>query len=82
MTTPVETDVAIIGAGDIGISVAFHLVTRHDTKRVVLLDLCDPIGLTSAQSGENHRNWWPHAVWFINPFHQSASTSTYRSHSL
>ena len=67
MTTPAKPDVAIIGAGNSSISVAYHLVTRHGAKRVVLLDLGDPMGLTSAQSGENHRNWWPHPVWFMSP---------------
>lgn len=56
------TDVAIIGAGNIGIAVAYYLVTRHGAKRVQLLDPGDPMALTSAQSGENYRNWWPHPV--------------------
>lgn len=63
MAGPAETtDIAIIGAGNIGIAVAYYLVTRHDAKRVVLLDPGDPMALTSAQSGENYRNWWPHPV--------------------
>lgn len=54
------TDIAIVGAGNIGIAVAYYLVTRHGARRVVLLDPGDPMALTSAQSGENYRNWWPH----------------------
>ena len=54
------TDVAIIGAGIVGISVAYYLVVRHGLTRVVLVDAGDPMALTSAQSGENYRNWWPH----------------------
>jgi glycine/D-amino acid oxidase-like deaminating enzyme len=57
-----KTDIAIIGAGSIGIAVAYYLATRHGAKRVVLLDSGDPMALTSAQSGENYRNWWPHPV--------------------
>ena len=57
-----STEIAIIGAGNIGIAVAYYLVTRHGAKHVVLLDAGDPMGLTSAQSGENYRNWWPHPV--------------------
>ena len=59
---PDTTDVAIIGAGNIGIAVAYYLVVRHGLRRVVLLEAGEPMGLTSAQSGENYRNWWPHPV--------------------
>ena len=55
-------DIAVIGAGSIGIAVAYYLATRHGARRVVLLDPGDPMALTSAQSGENYRNWWPHPV--------------------
>lgn len=57
-----RTEVAIIGAGIIGIAVAYFLVVRHGMRRVVLLDAGDPMALTSAQSGENYRNWWPHPL--------------------
>jgi glycine/D-amino acid oxidase-like deaminating enzyme len=57
-----RTEVAIIGAGIIGIAVAYYLVVRHAVRRVVLLDAGDPMALTSAQSGENYRNWWPHPL--------------------
>lgn len=63
MTTPTETtDMAIIGAGNIGLAVAYYLITRHGLTDLVLLDSGDPMALTSAQSGENYRNWWPHPV--------------------
>jgi len=55
-------EIAIIGAGNIGIAVAYYLVTQHDLRRVVLIDSGEPMTLTSAQSGENYRNWWPHPV--------------------
>jgi glycine/D-amino acid oxidase-like deaminating enzyme len=55
-----HVEVAVIGAGNIGISVAYYLATRHGVKRIVILDPADPMSLTSAQSGENYRNWWPH----------------------
>jgi glycine/D-amino acid oxidase-like deaminating enzyme len=57
-----STDVAIIGAGIVGIAVAHYLTARHGVGRVVLVEQGDPMGLTSAQSGENYRNWWPHPV--------------------
>ena len=28
----------------------------------MLIDAGQPMGLTSAASGENYRNWWPHPV--------------------
>ena len=63
MTDPADsTDVAIIGAGSIGIAVAYYLAVHHGVTRTVLLDPGDPMALTSAQSGENYRNWWPHPV--------------------
>lgn len=63
MASSVEaTDIAVIGAGSIGIAVAYYLVTKHGAKNVVLLDHRDPMAMTSAQSGENYRNWWPHPV--------------------
>ena len=61
-TTTDSTDVAVIGAGNIGIAVAYYLVVRHGQTRVVLLEPGDPMAMTSAQSGENYRNWWPHPV--------------------
>ena len=63
MTGSIEsTDVAVIGAGNIGIAVAHYLVARHGVTRIVLVEPGDPMALTSAQSGENYRNWWPHPV--------------------
>ncbi len=55
-------DVAIIGAGSIGIAVAYYLVRKYGIARIALIDPRDPMSLTSAQSGENYRNWWPHPI--------------------
>src|SRR5262245_4881272 len=57
-----RADVAIVGAGSVGIAVAYYLVREHGVRDVVLVDSRDPMSLTSAQSGENYRNWWPHPV--------------------
>jgi glycine/D-amino acid oxidase-like deaminating enzyme len=59
---PLTADVAVIGAGNIGIAVAHYLARHHRVRDVVLIDARDPMSLTSAQSGENYRNWWPHPV--------------------
>lgn len=56
-----KTKVAIVGAGSIGISVAYYLVIRHGFTNVTLIDQGQPMSFTSAQSGENYRDWWPHA---------------------
>ncbi len=61
MTVP-GCDVAIIGAGSVGVAVAYYLATHRNMSRIVLIDAGDPMALTSAQSGENYRNWWPHPV--------------------
>ena len=33
-----QVDVAVIGAGSVGIAVAYYLVTQHSLRRVVLID--------------------------------------------
>lgn len=55
-----SVDIAIIGAGSIGISVAYYLSRKYGLTNIALIEPLDPISLTSAQSGENYRNWWPH----------------------
>jgi glycine/D-amino acid oxidase-like deaminating enzyme len=55
-------DIAIIGTGSIGLAVAYYLVRDQGVRRIALIDPLPPMSLTSAQSGENYRNWWPHRV--------------------
>ena len=55
-----KTDVAIIGAGISGISTAYYLLENHGIANTVLIEAGHPMSFTSAQSGENYRNWWPH----------------------
>ncbi len=55
-----KVEVAVIGAGSVGIAVAYYLLRHHGIRRIALLEPGDPMALTSAQSGENYRNWWPH----------------------
>lgn len=57
-----SADIAIIGAGILGISIAHYLVRNHGVKDIVLIDQGQPMAFTSAQSGENYRNWWPHPL--------------------
>ncbi len=58
--TEKSTHVAIIGTGIIGIATAYYLATRQGITDVLLMDVGQPMAFTSAQSGENYRNWWPH----------------------
>ncbi|MCF1485154.1 FAD-binding oxidoreductase [Agrobacterium vitis] len=55
-------EVVVVGAGSIGIAVAYYLMKNYSVTRVAIIDPRDPMSLTSAQSGENYRNWWPHPV--------------------
>lgn len=63
-----DVHIAIIGAGIAGIATAYHLVVRHGCTNVALMDCAAPMSFTSAQSGENYRDWWPQPVMsrFIN----------------
>jgi len=57
-----QVDVAIIGAGIAGIATAYYLCMQYGKKSVLLIDSRPPMSYTSAQSGDNYRNWWPHPV--------------------
>ena len=60
MTTSASTEVAVIGAGNAGIATAYYLARNHGVTDICLIDRAQPMAFTSAQSGENYRNWWPH----------------------
>ena len=53
-------DVVIIGAGIAGIATAHYLRAADPAQKIVLIDSRQPMSYTSAQSGDNYRNWWPH----------------------
>jgi glycine/D-amino acid oxidase-like deaminating enzyme len=55
-----EVEIAIIGAGVAGIATAYYLCTKFKKQSVLLIDSRPPMSFTSAQSGDNYRNWWPH----------------------
>ena len=52
----------VIGAGIAGIATAYYLSRRPEIARITIVDRGQPMAFTSAQSGENYRNWWPHPV--------------------
>ena len=55
-----DVEVAIVGAGIAGIATAYYLCLESPACRPLIIDPRAPMSLTSAQSGENYRNWWPH----------------------
>ena len=57
-----HTDVAVVGAGSIGIAVAYYIKQQQPGLDVTLIDSEQPMSVTSAASGENYRNWWPHPI--------------------
>lgn len=54
-----DIEIAVIGAGIVGIATAYYLCKKYQRTSVVLIDARDPMSYTSAQSGDNYRNWWP-----------------------
>ncbi len=58
----ISCDVLVIGAGIVGISSAYYIKKLNPANNVILVDSGEPMAFTSAQSGENYRNWWPHPV--------------------
>ena len=52
----------VIGAGVAGIAAAHYLALRPKIGKITIVDRGRPMAFTSAQSGENYRNWWPHSV--------------------
>lgn len=57
-----QVDIAVVGAGIVGIACAYYLALSQRRPTVALIDPLAPMSLTSAASGENYRNWWPHPV--------------------
>ncbi len=58
--TDQNVEIAIVGAGFAGIAAAYYLCVEQNKKSVLLIDSRQPMSYTSAQSGDNYRNWWPH----------------------
>ena len=52
----------VIGAGIAGTATAYYLSRRPEIGKITMIDRGRPMGFTSAVSGENYRNWWPHPV--------------------
>lgn len=55
-----DFETVIIGAGIAGISTAYYLCTEFGKCSVLVVDCRPPMSFTSAQSGDNYRNWWSH----------------------
>src|SRR5262245_7396117 len=52
-------EVVICGAGIAGIAAAHELAVKRGLRDVLLVDQGAPLSLTSDQSTECYRNWWP-----------------------
>lgn len=59
LMSDLSTQIAIIGAGNTGIATAYYLAQSYNISDILLIDSGQPMAFTSAQSGENYRNWWP-----------------------
>src|SRR6202012_2438033 len=57
-----SADIAVVCAGIVGIACAYYLAKGRPAARIAIIDPNAPMSLTSAASGENYRNWWPHPV--------------------
>ena len=57
-----HADIAVVGAGIVGIACAYYLARSTQAPKVVVIDPLAPMSPTSAASGENYPNWWPHPV--------------------
>jgi len=55
-----DVAIAVVGAGIAGIATAYYLCVENKERSVLLIDSRQPMSYTSAQSGDNYRNWWPH----------------------
>src|SRR5262245_13946397 len=55
-----DVEVLVVGAGIVGIAAGYFLATQYKRTKLLIVDSAQPMTLTSAQSGENYRNWWPH----------------------
>lgn len=55
-----QQSVIVLGCGIAGIATAHYLSRKPGIGRVTIIDQGQPMAFTSAQSGENYRNWWPH----------------------
>lgn len=51
-----------MGAGIAGVATAYYLAIEQKRASIILIDPRPPMSYTSAQSGDNYRNWWPHAT--------------------
>ena len=52
-------NIVICGSGIAGISTAYHLAVKYCVQDILIIDQFSPLSLTSDQSSECFRNWWP-----------------------
>ena len=79
MTIGHDVEIAVIGAGFAGIATAYYLCTEYKKTSVLLIDSRQAMGFTSAQSGDNYRNWWPHPIMVDLKFSTSDQSRNFKS---
>lgn len=55
-----DVKIAVIGAGLAGVATAYYLSRKYQHTSIALIDQRVPLSYTTAQSGNNYRNWWAH----------------------
>lgn len=55
-------DAVIAGAGLVGVATAHALASKHNIRRVLLVDPKPPMSATSSVSTECYRDFWPTGV--------------------
>ena len=53
-----KAQIVICGAGIAGIATAYYL-SKVGVREILLVDEASPLSLTSSNSTEAYRNWWP-----------------------
>ena len=54
-----HANIVICGAGIAGVACAYYLSEKYKQGNIVLIDKLAPLSFTTAQSGENFREYWP-----------------------
>lgn len=56
---PSRPSTIIVGAGIVGVALAYELAVVHGRRDVLLIERGTPLSLTSDKSTECYRTWWP-----------------------
>lgn len=54
-----KAQTVILGAGIVGVTIAYHLAVNYGYHNIILIDEQEPLTLTSNKGTGAYRNWWP-----------------------